>query len=110
MVHGSWRPADLDVMLDLYRLRSMPYAPPRFYSGYNELVYSSQVWNDALPDIIEAFFTIPNQGSWAVARTRDIHRQFLETWKRSEAEVPLLSFDPARWEGPFQPLDTDSKI
>lgn len=97
-VHASWRPADLDVMLSLYRTSSQPYKAPAFYSGYNELVYSSEDWNGAMPSTIEAFFT---QGQWDTPQVKRLHQAFLRQYRLSAAQVPLLQFDPANWETPF---------
>ena len=61
-------------------MRFLSDKSPSFYSGYNELVYSSSEWNDHLPNTIEAFFVIPSAGDWnAIFTTQKRHRSFLYT-------------------------------
>ena len=62
---------------------------------YNEIVVDGRYWNRHLPDTIEAFYgDIGSRGDSA-------HKQFLEEYGMSSAQVPLLKFDPSNWETPF---------
>jgi len=102
-VHTNWGPADLDMMISLYLDKSQPYKSPSFYSGYNELVYSSSKWNDHLPNTIEAFFVIPSAGDWnAIFATQKRHRSFLYTYSVHSSQVPLIAFDPSNFDAPFK--------
>lgn len=99
-VRNSWHPRDLDTMLRLYGEHSQPYKEPSFFSGYNELVYDAQAWNDQLPQTIEAFFVIRNGEKYStsgVAATA--HQDFVSHFRTRD--VPLLAFDPNDWEQPF---------
>ena len=110
-VRNAWRPEDLSTMLALYGVHSQPYRAPSWFSGYNELVWSSKEWNAHLPSTIEAFFLIANQEEQyystigVVARA---HEDFARHYRTRD--VPLLAFDPTNFNCPFsaalpEPID-----
>jgi len=102
-VWAAWQPQDLDIMLSLYVEHSQRYRKPQFYSGYNEIIYGCNAWNSHLPTTIEAFFVIA--GGWESQNrngpTANLHRAFLQRYRLSEDNVPLLTFDPENWNRPF---------
>ena len=106
-VTHAWHPDEIGKMLELYGEHSRPFKSPQFYSGYNELVYASDSWNSHLPQTIEAFFLVKvsdAHGSQVtihdVQATVGRHRNFLRRYDLSADHVPLLTFDPARWDRP----------
>jgi len=109
-IDAAWRPRDLDKMLQLHMEHSQPYHPPRFYSGYNELIYDSATYNDALPRTIEAFFVVKNKWINPNGQTFQRHRRFLAQYGKSAEQVPLLIFDPHDWTSPFASQTLDSAL
>ena len=97
-VRAAWHPKDLKTMLELFQDHSQPYKSPQFYSGYNELVYSSEQWNHQLPHAIEAFFLLHGHDDQAA---RNAHQEFLAMYHVSAKDVPLLTLDPSNWWEPF---------
>ena len=75
-------------------------AQPSFFSGYNELVWSSKEWNAHLPSTIEAFFVIRNGEQYSTGGVAALaHADFVSHFHTRD--VPLLAFDPANFEQPF---------
>lgn len=102
-VDHAWHSYNLDSMLRLYTQHSQPYQNPRFYSGYNELVYDASQWNTHLPDTVEAFFGLfTTNGFNPNGATATQHKNFLREYGVSADEVPLLDFDPSDWDHPFK--------
>lgn len=66
-----------------------------------ELVYDANEWNPHLPGTIEAFFVTKTDRVHDSAPTVDRHRSFLQHYRLSAEDVPLLTFDPTNWESPF---------
>ena len=81
---------------------SQHYSGPSFYSGYNEIVYGSTIWNANLPRTIEAFFHLRGHPRSETARW---HRQFLQKYHVTADEVPILNFDRGNWWAPFSDPD-----
>lgn len=109
-INAAWRPLDLDVMLRLHMEHGQPYHKPRFYSGYNELVYDSRTYNGALPRTIEAFFVVKSRWINPEGQTFQRHRRFLAQYGKSAEQVPLLIFDPHNWEAPFATQTLDAAL
>uniref|UniRef100_A0A6U7LP99 Uncharacterized protein n=1 Tax=Haptolina brevifila TaxID=156173 RepID=A0A6U7LP99_9EUKA len=99
-IRNSWRPTDIGKMLELYTQHAQPYKPPQFYSGYNELVYDFRAWNDRLPHTVEAFFVM-KRAEFESTNEVKAHKAFLERYRLSTHDVPLLSFDATNFERPF---------
>lgn len=118
-------PNRLKEMLQSYQENGQPYQDPGWFSGYNEVVFQAGSWNPHLPHTIEAFFVLGDKrGAWSGRQERegkkthtlpddragfaaDQHRMFIAKFKHykgvSDAEVPLLRFNPYDWEAPFMP-------
>ena len=87
-----------------------PYGPPGYHSGYNEAILDGWTWNGNLPSTIEAFFmlegagveSMPDGGRGQASFARGAHSRFLQEYGLTEDEVPLLKFDPSRWDVPFR--------
>lgn len=95
-------------LLWLHAKHGAQWHEPGWHSGYNEVIVSSGNHNAQLPHAIEAFFYIRGQrdaptdlGYGNVIRTAEAHRAFLAEYGLRAADVPLLEFDPTRWEQPF---------
>jgi hypothetical protein len=78
--------------------------------GYNELVFSFDVWSAQLPATVEAFF-YPLAAECArvddcEARTRRAHHAFTAAYPQSA--VPLLTLDPTDWHAPFAVAPVES--
>ena len=86
--------------MGLYMEHGLPFKWQEFYSGYNELVYSSDTWNTNLPGTVEAFFAVKGT-SGSYQWTEQLHRQFLGRYRISADDVPLVVFDPRDWSAPF---------
>ena len=100
-VNMAWNPEDLDVVLRFYTQHSQPYKDPQFYSGYNEVLYAADVWNDMLPHSIDAFFILKEPRSDNHAQTLSAYEKFLRKYGFDAEQVPLLTFDPFNWDAPF---------
>ena len=100
----AWRPSDLDTLLTLHEKHGEGYHEPGYHSGYNEAIVDGISWNAHLPNTIEAFFELEGQsaGTGQADYAREAHRRFLAAYGLSEHEVPLLKFDPFRWDAPFR--------
>ena len=106
----AWKPENLDRLLELHEKDGDQYRVPGYHSGYNEAIVDGYSWNDHMPNTIEAFFELegPGVGSEADAGrgqagyARDAHSHFLREYELTENEVPLLRFDPSRWDAPFR--------
>lgn len=112
-VRNAWRPSDLKTMLELYQAHSQPYTSPQFFSGYNELIFSTEEWNGNMPHTIEAFFIIRNGHSYSTAGLgARAHYDFVSQFGVDPQEVPLLAFDARNWARPFSaelPTPSDEK-
>jgi len=62
-------------------------------SSYNEVIVSTEAWDDALPHTIEAVVFADEA---ARGRARSVHRSFLQQFARTAVETPLLQLD---WTG-----------
>ena len=98
----------MKTLLELHRQHGPRWHAPGFHSGYNEVILNSAQLNAALPASISAFFVVKGASpvtsdlgySIIIDAVRD-HRAFLDTYRLTSDEVPLLSFDPANWHEPF---------
>ena len=102
---GSWRPKDFGVFL--YRTNRFETEVQSRWGrriDYNEIVVDGGHWTSNLPHTIDAFFRSDDHGRGRrndnVAR--DQHVRFLNEYGLTEAEVPLLDFDPTNWDEPFR--------
>lgn len=89
----AWPPNRLDDMLAAHK-RDNP-------GDHNEVVLGASQWEEHLPSTVEAvwFFqqgTLTPALERAKANAEDIHRRFLRRYALTAADVPLVSFDPAR--------------
>jgi len=86
--------------------------PTKMLTGPNEVVLNSNRLNQLLPHSIQAFFVFKGMGriTWLAegregqaipVDTVNIHKRFLKEYQLSDAEVPLVEFDPNDWEEPF---------
>ena len=131
----AWKPDDLPKMLQAReRIRQLGEKPAhkRFddHKFYVEAIFSSQAFIDALPASIEAvFYMHVDRTKWAFEpaglqwpevepdcidatsgpKCRDYavraHRAMLAHFQLSDAELPLLRFDPYNWDSPFTKVD-----
>jgi len=64
-------------------------------SGYNEILVGWAHWEMSLPWGVEAFMYAGGPEAWPTnePRARDIHREFLQRYGLSAADVPLLRYD-----------------
>ena len=85
-----WRPKDIGKML----LRD------RTSSSYNEVIVDGDHWARHLPDIIEAF-VVPTEH--AALQT---YQRFLQTYRLSSADVPLVRFNAGARERPFSRVES----
>ena len=73
---------------------------------YNEVVIAASEWTAHLPDAVHAIIYGPAlQDSPGVARAA--HAHFLQRWRRSARQTPLLFFNPANKTMPFACRDKD---
>ena len=103
----AWHAADLKLLMTMHRAYGTKYTPPGFHSGYNEVILSSATLNARLPAVVEAFFVVEGAHANHDATGIDVvraHRDFLERYRLTEAEVPLLKLSPSQWDAPFSPL------
>jgi hypothetical protein len=106
---AAWAPQDLKKLLELHAAKGALYHAPGWHSGYNEFILNSRQHNLYLPESIQAFFFPKGQSpqSWGLGYgvpvdVVELHRKFLQRYDKSDHEVPLLVFDPANWEQPFE--------
>jgi len=104
----AWSPSEMDMLLQAHLEHGVPWTQPKFHSGYNEVILSSKVHNRLLPRSIEAFFVMASAQSVVTSLGGGVridiaqaHRAFLAEYGLSAEQVPLVAFDPARWEEPF---------
>ena len=106
---GSWRPLDFGVFL--YRMNRYEQewsARAKRTMDYSEIVLDSAHWTNHLPDVIEAFFETDDHGkaNSPDPERRDVaklqHARFLQQYKLSSNQVPLLRFDRTNWQNPFR--------
>ena len=108
--NAAWKAENLDKLLELHQQFGEPYQEPGYHSGYNEAIVDGWSWNENLPNTIEAFFELegsgvestPDRGHAQASYARDAHSRFLLEYDLTEEEVPLLKFDPSRWDAPFR--------
>lgn len=108
--NAAWRAQDLDKMLELHVQNGAQYHGPGYHSGYNEAIVDGWAWNKFLPNTIEAFFELEGNGLSAMgdggrgqaSYARDAHSRFKLAYGLSDSDVPLLKFDPSRWDAPFR--------
>lgn len=81
-----WRPSDFGDLL----------ARDHFSDHYNEVVVDAHYWNEQLPHSIWAMISTPNDIPY-----RNHYFRFLDEYKLTPADVPLLNFDPSHPEHPF---------
>lgn len=110
---SGWRPTDLKRLLETYHKYGHDWTPPGWHSGYNEMIFSSDKYNKALPSAVLAFFVLKGQPREGQMRGQDggrdanfpqLHQDFLNTYGISAQQVPMLEFDPSNWETPFSEL------
>ena len=58
-----------------------------------QLVIDLRSLEESLPRTVEAFFYLANSNSWFQEMARNTHRRFLEEYKLTAEEVPLLRLD-----------------
>ena len=107
---AAWRAEDLGTLLKLHEQHGAGYHQPGYHSGYNEASVDGWSWNANLPRTVEAFFYLENVGTAGqgqVSYARDAHSRFLREYGVTDFEVPLLGFDPARWDAPFRAETVD---
>ena len=83
---------------------------------YSELIFDSATFIKELPHSVEAMFFLPTNcagdiydGPKCESYARRAHRKFIEHFKLSPLQVPLLKFDLWNWDTPFslaEPGDT----
>ena len=111
----AWSPKNLDKLLELHAQHGVPYHAPGYHSGYNEAIVDGWNWNANMPNTIEAFFELEGRGvsqegdggRGQASYARDAHSRFLLEYGLTDYEVPLLKFDPSRWDKPFRAGSTD---
>lgn len=109
----AWQPSDLALMLTMHKKYGSEYKERTFHSGYNEVIIASATLNRRLPHSIAAFFTLDGAYPYAKGGDRDVgvddvtkaHRDFLQRYGLSEAQVPLLTLTPEEWDTPFSQVD-----
>ena len=113
--HGRpqpWAPDDLDTMLTQYQqFGSQYWAGGGQSSGYNEVIIDGRHWYDNVPDAVEAVFIVKaaHHLSKEVAAevraaegfARQLHRDFCNHYRLSEAQFPLLQLRVDDWNEPF---------
>lgn len=107
---AAWRAEDLARLIELHERVGAPYHAPGYHAGYNEAVVDGLTWNANLPNSVECFFELEGRGVEATSDrgrsqasyARDAHRRFLNEYGLTDREVPLLKFDPARFDAPFR--------
>ena len=102
---SAWRPSDLAAMLEHHKTFGDPWKPPGFHSGYNEIIIQPNVWRDHVPEVIEAFFHLKNCTCQNVHDVAGAHAKFLQHFHLTASQVPLLEFDPYKWDAPFSVAD-----
>ena len=80
-----------------------------------QLVINSKSVNEGLPESIAAFFVLEGSenyvtdlGYGAKIDARRAQRDFKTEFGRSDAQTPLLVFDPWNWEEPFREAALDA--
>ena len=75
---------------------------------YDELIFESAVYLERLPYSVEAFFFLTTDckgdiydGPKCESYVRRAHRNFIDHFKLSPLDVPLLKFDLWNWDTPF---------
>ena len=75
------------------------------HDGYNEGVVDAEFWNAQLPHSIDALIATPND-----PHADAMYHKFLSTYHITEADVPLVIFDKARTDSPFQLFGTAANV
>ncbi|KAL1528482.1 hypothetical protein AB1Y20_009825 [Prymnesium parvum] len=108
----AWRPSDMKLLLETHARSGVQWHAPGFHSGYNEIILNSKKHNLNLPHSIAGFFAPLGQstvtadlGYSIVIDVVQAHRAFLAEYGITEAEVPLVWFNPSNWEEPFSRMN-----
>ena len=103
-----WHPRDLGLMLPRFDAISLHDVEIRLAPwGYNEVVIDGVHADANLPHVIEAMFSVAGRDVNDGEIVRGIYENFLKAYPElTEADVPLLRFDPADPRGAFQPIDS----
>ena len=72
-----------------------------YQDKYNEAVVDAEFWNTQLPHSIDALIATPND-----PRAEAMYHKFLSTYHITEADVPLVVFNKAQPDSPFQLFGT----
>lgn len=73
-------------------------------ASYNEVVVDTASYTARLPDSIEAVFWVKGckqSGPYCERYAREAHRKLVDHFGLAEGALPLLTFDPMKWDGPF---------
>ena len=99
----AWKPEHLKQMI----VQQMQVHPD---GGYNEIIIDASSWVAHLPRTIAAVFVCVDENGMAdpekVQHSREVHRRFLEDYKLSSVDFPLLLFDEKKTE-PFRMMPDD---
>eukprot|EP00316_Scyphosphaera_apsteinii_P005605 CAMPEP_0119299558 /NCGR_PEP_ID=MMETSP1333-20130426/1632_1 /TAXON_ID=418940 /ORGANISM="Scyphosphaera apsteinii, Strain RCC1455" /LENGTH=260 /DNA_ID=CAMNT_0007301025 /DNA_START=268 /DNA_END=1050 /DNA_ORIENTATION=+ len=108
----AYSSSDLKSMLQVYqRCPQQPNGPhnhnPMNNAGYNEVVLDEKSWSENLPRTVAAFFftTSPSCQSRCREDARQVHRSFLDEYRLTSMQVPLLLLDVKNWQAPFSAVD-----
>ena len=88
-----WRPSEIGTMLQRDREATRRGERRDEHHSYNEIVIDGQHYNAHLPSSVEAF--VVGEGD-DLSEARKLHRRFLDAFRLSEGEVPLLHYRPER--------------
>lgn len=86
-----WRMADFGTFLQ----------KAAFNGFYNEIIIDSRWWDRHLPHSVEFMYYGTADASVAI-NTKAVHRHFLQKYKLTEDEFPLLQMDKNDWHAPFK--------
>ena len=81
---------------------------PAVHRFYNEIILDDAHFTEKLPDSIRAVFYLPkscwdiNDGPKCEEYARIAHRNMLRHFALTEAQLPLLRFEPLDWSHPFE--------
>ena len=92
---GVWKPRDFGKFLERQAMWQVVFSR----LGHNEIIIGSENYREYLPHAIDAFFYT---GLRARPLAKAIHSKFRAQFPGvTEAEVPLIRFDPSNWDRPF---------
>jgi len=108
----AWRPDQLDKMLEeqdreaprgvrrdlgFSRLPDdLSHLDQEWLQSYNEVILDASAWLEHLPGTIEAVFLLEGSSHEDQRRAVDAHALFLKDYALTDADVPLLLYDPQR--------------